>query len=178
MKAISKNHQRQWAVLFPLWGSQGGCYDSFPLRTCSCNLNMRCRLQVFTAKAKVPHSWPKSVPGCNFSLFHSPYISCSKGNFVTTKNIIKKQVLVVIWMEGRSGSLSGSPQYLQRCFYRPPPNIAKTCFIHHHIFTTCMCKWSPLTYRWPRILSTYPERGVCPCVYLQDCLTGHFTATE
>lgn len=46
VRATSKNHQRQWAVLFALWGSQGERYDSFPLRICSCNLNTMCKLQV------------------------------------------------------------------------------------------------------------------------------------
>lgn len=52
-------------------------------------------------------------------------------------------------MEGRFGSLSEASSTFKDVFYRPPHNTAKACYINHHIFTTCMCKWYPLTNRWP-----------------------------
>lgn len=46
VRAVSNNHRRPWAVQFAPWGSQGECYDSFPPRICSCNLNIMRILQV------------------------------------------------------------------------------------------------------------------------------------
>ena len=82
-RAISKNRQRQRAVLFAPWGSQGECSDSPPLWVCRCHFNITCGLQAhaYGCRQKCP------IPGQNLCLnvfFPVPTFHTVKWNSVVT----------------------------------------------------------------------------------------------